>query len=61
MTRRRALTMIILLMLIGLLSALAGVLFGLVKLPDLITSRPLVALLVVGVALGGLGYWLYRG
>lgn len=58
--RRQALTIIILLILIGLLSALAGVLFGLVKLPEFITSYPLVALLVVGVALGGLGYWLYR-
>jgi len=60
MMRRRALTIIILLILIGLLSALAAVLFGLVKLPGLITSQPLVALLLVGALLGGLGYWLYR-
>ena len=60
MTRRRALAMIILLIFFGLLSALAGVLFGLVQLPEFITSHPLVALLLVGVALGVFGYLIYR-
>lgn len=59
MIRRRAL-LLILLILGALLSAVAGALAGLIKLPEPVASQPLVALLLVGLALGGLGLWVWR-
>lgn len=60
MTRRRTLLILILLILIGLLSAIAGTLAGLIKLPELVSTNPLVALVLVCVTLGILGWLLWR-
>lgn len=60
MPRRRTLLILILFIFIGLLSALAGALAGLIKLPEPVTSHPLMTFLLAGLVLGGLGFWLYR-
>lgn len=60
MSRRRAFTIMLLLALVGLLSALAGTLTGLLKLPGLATSSPLVMLALVVALLGALSYLVWR-